>query len=208
MIQQSQGFIADRTRENLTATDAAIVKFRRTVMEGARRLSEDGEEPEGPAGMMHTRPAPAAGLLVRARPSKMCCSNGSGTIADWCCEEGEAMLTAEENAILTETDADTPMGEYFRRYWQPIALSEELPELDSDPLRVTVMGEELVAFRDTNGRVGLMDRRCPHRGADMFFGRNEECGLRCVYHGTNSMSTEMRLICRTSGRAPPPDYAH
>ena len=93
------------------------------------------------------------------------------------------MLTAEENAILTETDADTPMGEYFRRYWQPIALSEELPEPDSDPLRVTVMGEELVAFRDTNGRVGLMDKRCPHRGADLFFGRNEECGLRCVYHG-------------------------
>ena len=93
------------------------------------------------------------------------------------------MLTAEENAILTKTDADTPMGEYFRRYWQPIALSEELPEPDSDPLRVTVMGEELVAFRDTNGCVGLMDRRCPHRGADLFFGRNEECGLRCVYHG-------------------------
>ena len=98
------------------------------------------------------------------------------------------MLTAEENAILTKTDADTPMGEYFRRYWQPIALSEELPEPDSDPLRVTVMGEELVAFRDTNGRVGLMDRRCPHRGADLFFGRNEECGLRCVYHGWKASS--------------------
>ena len=93
------------------------------------------------------------------------------------------MLTAEENDILTQTDAETPMGEYFRRFWQPVALSEELPEPDSAPLRVTVMGENLVAFRDTEGRVGLMDRVCPHRGADMFFGRNEECGLRCVYHG-------------------------
>ena len=93
------------------------------------------------------------------------------------------MLTAEENDILTQTDAETPMGEYFRRFWQPVALSEELPEPDGAPLRVTVMGENLVAFRDTEGRVGLMDRVCPHRGADMFFGRNEECGLRCVYHG-------------------------
>ncbi|MEC7301490.1 MAG: aromatic ring-hydroxylating dioxygenase subunit alpha, partial [Pseudomonadota bacterium] len=68
------------------------------------------------------------------------------------------MLTAEENDILTQTDAETPMGEYFRRFWQPVALSEELPEPDGAPLRVTVMGENLVAFRDTEGRVGLMDR--------------------------------------------------
>ena len=93
------------------------------------------------------------------------------------------MLTAEENDILTQTDAGMPMGEYFRRFWQPVALSEELPDPDGEPLRVTVMGEHLVAFRDTEGRIGLMDRVCPHRGADMFFGRNEECGLRCVYHG-------------------------
>lgn len=93
------------------------------------------------------------------------------------------MLTAEENDVLTQTDADTAMGEYFRRFWQPVALSEELPEPDGAPIRVTVMGEELVAFRDTEGRVGLIDSRCPHRGANLFFGRNEECGLRCVYHG-------------------------
>jgi len=93
------------------------------------------------------------------------------------------MLSAEDNDILTQTDAGTPMGDYFRRFWQPVALSEELPEPDGAPLRVTIMGEELVAFRDTDGRVGLFDRRCPHRGADMYFGRNEECGLRCVYHG-------------------------
>jgi len=93
------------------------------------------------------------------------------------------MLSAEDNDLLTQTDADTPMGAYFRRFWQPVALSEELPEPDGAPLRVTVMGEELVAFRDSDGRVGLFDRRCPHRGADMYYGRNEECGLRCVYHG-------------------------
>jgi len=93
------------------------------------------------------------------------------------------MLTDEENAILTETDAEMPMGEYFRRFWQPVALSEELEERDGAPIRVTVMGEDLVAFRDTEDRIGLMDRVCPHRGADLYFGRNEECGLRCVYHG-------------------------
>ena len=93
------------------------------------------------------------------------------------------MLTAEENALLTQTGADTPMGCYFRHFWQPVALTEELPEADGPPVRVTVMGETLVAFRDSEGRVGLIDSRCPHRGADMYFGRNEECGLRCVYHG-------------------------
>ena len=93
------------------------------------------------------------------------------------------MLTREDNDILTQTNCDTPMGQYFRRFWQPVALSEELPERDGTPLRVTVMGEELVAFRDSEGRIGLVDSRCPHRGAHMYFGRNEECGLRCVYHG-------------------------
>ncbi len=93
------------------------------------------------------------------------------------------MLSQEENALLTQTGAETPMGQYFRKFWQPVALSEELPERDGAPIRVTVMGENLVAFRDSNGRVGLLDSKCPHRGADLFFGRNEECGLRCVYHG-------------------------
>jgi phthalate 4,5-dioxygenase oxygenase subunit len=93
------------------------------------------------------------------------------------------MLTREDNELLTQTDADTPMGAYFRRFWQPVALAEELPEPDGPPMRVTVMGEALVAFRDTEGRVGLVQANCPHRGADMYFGRNEECGLRCVYHG-------------------------
>ena len=93
------------------------------------------------------------------------------------------MLSAADNEALVRTDAGTPMGEYFRRYWLPVALSREMPQPDSPPIRVKVMGEELVAFRDTNGRVGLIEPRCAHRGTSLFFGRNEECGLRCVHHG-------------------------
>lgn len=93
------------------------------------------------------------------------------------------MLSREDNDCLTQTNADKPMGQYFRRFWQPVALSEQLPEADGTPLKVTIMGEELVAFRDTKGRVGLIDAYCPHRRAHMYYGRNEECGLRCVYHG-------------------------
>ena len=93
------------------------------------------------------------------------------------------MLSTEDNTLLTQTGPDTPMGAYFRHFWQPVALSRELPEPDCAPIRVRILGEDLVAFRDTNGRVGLVDPRCPHRGADLYFGRNEECGLRCVYHG-------------------------
>lgn len=93
------------------------------------------------------------------------------------------MLSAADNELLTRTGPGTPLGEYFRRFWHPVALSCEVAEPDSPPIRVKVMDEELVAFRDTNGRVGLVDPRCAHRGANLFFGRNEDCGLRCVYHG-------------------------
>ena len=93
------------------------------------------------------------------------------------------MLSISDNDLLTRTSAGTPMGDYFRRFWQPVALSSELPEPDGTPLRVKVLGEELLAFRATDGRVGLIDPRCAHRGADLFFGRNEEQGIRCVYHG-------------------------
>ena len=93
------------------------------------------------------------------------------------------MLSAADNELLTRTGPNTPMGAYFRRFWLPVLLSEELPQPDGPPLRVLVMGEEFIAFRDSKGRVGLVDPRCSHRGADLFFGRNEECGLRCVYHG-------------------------
>ncbi|OZI60778.1 Rieske 2Fe-2S domain-containing protein [Bordetella genomosp. 11] len=93
------------------------------------------------------------------------------------------MLTAPDNDLLTLTGPDQPMGQYFRRYWQPVALSRELPEPDGPPVRVQVMGEKLLAFRDTQGRVGLVEPVCPHRGADLYYGRNEDCGLRCVFHG-------------------------
>ena len=93
------------------------------------------------------------------------------------------MLSAAENERLTRTGRGTPMGEYFRRFWLPVLLSQELAEPDGPPVRVKIMGEDLVAFRDTPGRVGLLEPHCAHRGANLFFGRNEACGLRCAYHG-------------------------
>ena len=93
------------------------------------------------------------------------------------------MLSKEDNELATNTNRGTPMGELFRRFWLPVALAEELPGPDCVPLRVRVLGEDLIAFRDTDGNPGLVDAYCPHRGAPMFFGRNEENGLRCVYHG-------------------------
>src|SRR5882672_12868546 len=93
------------------------------------------------------------------------------------------MLSAQDNALITQTSKGTPMGELFRRFWLPVLLPEELPEPDCPPVRIKVMGEYLVAFRDTNGQVGFVEAFCPHRRAPLFYGRNEECGLRCVYHG-------------------------
>jgi nitrite reductase/ring-hydroxylating ferredoxin subunit len=93
------------------------------------------------------------------------------------------MLSHEQNERLVRVGRGTPAGELFRRYWQPACLSQEVPIPDGAPIRVRLLGEDLVCFRDTNGRVGLVDAFCPHRRAPLFFGRNEECGLRCVYHG-------------------------
>jgi phthalate 4,5-dioxygenase len=93
------------------------------------------------------------------------------------------MLSIEENKILTQVSPGTPMGEVMRRYWMPALLSTELPGADCPPVRVKLLGEELVAFRDTEGRIGLIEEYCPHRLASLFLGRNEENGLRCVYHG-------------------------
>lgn len=84
---------------------------------------------------------------------------------------------------LTQVDADTPTGRLMRSYWQPVLLSAELPEPDGAPARVRLLGEDLIAFRDTSGSVGLVGTHCPHRGASLFFGRNEQHGLRCIYHG-------------------------
>ncbi len=93
------------------------------------------------------------------------------------------MLSKEDNELLTRTGPDTPMGQLMRRYWVPALLSEELPEPDGRPVRVQLLGERLVAFRDTSGQVGLLEEACPHRGASLALGRNEEGALRCIYHG-------------------------
>jgi phthalate 4,5-dioxygenase oxygenase subunit len=92
-------------------------------------------------------------------------------------------MTHEENELLTRVGPGTPLGTLFREYWHPVLLSSELPSPDCDQLRIRVMGEDLIAFRDTAGRVGILDERCPHRRASLFFGRNEEGGIRCAYHG-------------------------
>jgi phthalate 4,5-dioxygenase oxygenase subunit len=93
------------------------------------------------------------------------------------------MLPRELNELLTRTGTGTPMGELMRRYWMPALLSEEIPAPDSPPVQVRLLGEDLVAFRDSKGRIGLLDEHCAHRGTSLFYGRNEECGLRCIYHG-------------------------
>ena len=93
------------------------------------------------------------------------------------------MLSQEENHYVTRTGPGSPTGELFRRFWLPAMVPSELPEPDCTPVRLTLLNEKLIAFRDTNGQVGIVSENCPHRGASLFFGRNEECGLRCVYHG-------------------------
>ena len=92
------------------------------------------------------------------------------------------MTTKAENEILTQTEPGTPMGELMRQFWIPAAKSSELVA-DGDPVRLMLLSEKLIAFRDSSGRVGIMDHRCRHRCALFFFGRNEEDGIRCVYHG-------------------------
>src|SRR6476469_2007380 len=93
------------------------------------------------------------------------------------------MLSKEDNDIVCRVGPGTLMGNLVRRYWMPALLSDELPAPDCPPVRVRLLCEDLIAFRDTSGRVGLVKNSCPHRGASLFFGRNEEDGLRCVYHG-------------------------
>jgi phenylpropionate dioxygenase-like ring-hydroxylating dioxygenase large terminal subunit len=93
------------------------------------------------------------------------------------------MLRTEINELLTQTGPGTPMGQLFRRYWQPVLLAEELPGNDCPPVRVKILSERLLAFRDSEGRYGLIDEFCAHRGVSLWFGRNEQGGLRCPYHG-------------------------
>jgi len=93
------------------------------------------------------------------------------------------MLTAEENDLLTRVEGDAPMGRIMRRHWIPVCLSEEVAEADGAPVPARVLGEDLVVFRDSEGRLGVLDAHCPHRRASLVLGRNEEGGLRCLYHG-------------------------
>lgn len=93
------------------------------------------------------------------------------------------MLAREENDLLTRVGPGTAMGRLMRCYWIPALLSEEIAVPDCPPVRVRLLGEDLVAFRDSSGRVGLLGEHCAHRGTSLFFGRNEDCGLRCIYHG-------------------------
>ena len=93
------------------------------------------------------------------------------------------MLTKEENDLLCRVEGDAPMGRLMRRHWTPVCLIEEVGAPDGAPVKARVLGENLVVFRDSDGRVGVLDEACPHRGASLAFGRNDEGGLRCLYHG-------------------------
>ncbi len=109
--------------------------------------------------------------------------SGCGKVpSDKAALENTGMLSIEQNERVTQTGPGTPAGNLLRHYWQPIALCEEL-----DPSRpvaaVTILGESLVLFRNEHGELGLIDRACPHRGADLCFGRLEDGGLRCLFHG-------------------------
>ena len=93
------------------------------------------------------------------------------------------MLSKEDNELICRVGPGTAMGALLRQYWHPVLMSTEIRQPDSRPMRVRILGENLIAFRDSSGRVGLLANNCSHRGASLFFGRNEENGLRCVYHG-------------------------
>lgn len=92
-------------------------------------------------------------------------------------------MTPEQNDLLCRVEGDAPMGRLMRQHWLPACMIEEVAERDGTPLKVRLLGQNLVVFRDTEGRIGVLDELCPHRRASLVFGRNEECGLRCLYHG-------------------------
>ncbi|GAC1319660.1 MAG: Rieske 2Fe-2S domain-containing protein [Chloroflexota bacterium] len=93
------------------------------------------------------------------------------------------MLNAADNEMLTRVGPGTAMGTYLRRYWTPALPADALPGPDCDPVELRLMGQDLVAFRDSHGRIGILEALCPHRQAPLYYGRNEDCGLRCIYHG-------------------------
>ena len=93
------------------------------------------------------------------------------------------MLTKEDNDLICRIGPGTPMGNVFRRYWHPVCLAEQLPHNDCDPLALKLLGQNFVAFRNTEGQLGLLDEGCMHRGTSLALGRVEHCGIRCIYHG-------------------------
>lgn len=93
------------------------------------------------------------------------------------------MLSREDNETLVRIGPGTAMGNLMRQFWMPALLEGELPENDGTPVRIRLLGEDLVAFRDSEGRIGLLDEHCPHRGSSLALGVNGECGLRCLFHG-------------------------
>src|ERR1051326_3278715 len=95
------------------------------------------------------------------------------------------MLSPRDNEVLCKVGPGTLMGDLMRQFWSPAIRSDELGSNDAPPLRIRLLGENLIAFRSTSGAVGLIQNACPHRGAGMFLGRNERGGLRCVCHGWN-----------------------
>jgi phthalate 4,5-dioxygenase oxygenase subunit len=103
------------------------------------------------------------------------------------------MMTPEENELLCRVQGDAPMGRLMRQHWLPVCLIEEVPEPDCAPVRARVLGESLVVFRDTDGEVGVLEESCPHRRVSLVYGRNEEGGLRCLYHGWK-MDVKGRVI--------------
>ena len=109
------------------------------------------------------------------------------------------MLRAEDNKFLIESGAATPMGKLLRRFWLPVLLSEELREPDGEPKKIVVMGEDLLAFRDSRDAVGVIEQYCPHRGANPRLGRNEDCRIRCVVPPRNKKNDDLidRKLQRT-----------
>ena len=97
-------------------------------------------------------------------------------------QQEDGMLSVENNELITRVGRGAPMGDLMRRYWMPVVPANDIAA-DGDPQRVRLLGEDLILFRATDGRLGLVPEACPHRGVSLFFGRNEENGLRCVYHG-------------------------
>src|SRR6201996_1308990 len=165
-----------------------------------RHASSSASRPTGRSPTTTTRsPASRTTWTPSARresPTSKCPGGRSTPACSWAASPREpsrpgarrdgtatAMLKQEINDLLTQTGPGTPMGDMFRQYWIPALLAEELPENDCPPVRVKLLSERLIAFRDSDGRYGLVDEVCAHRGGALWFGRNEESGRRCSYHG-------------------------